>query len=89
MIDQTVRAGRAAGIGAAVCGEMASDIMAAPLLIGLGVEELSMSAPFIPGVKRALARCTLPEAQAIARQALDTDSSESVRRLLHGALAST
>jgi len=48
----------------------------------LGVEEFSVSAPLIPELKRAIARWSLPEAQALAREALALDSSESVRRLV-------
>jgi len=70
-----------------LCGEMAADPLATPLLLGLGVEEFSVSAPLIPELKRAISRWSLPEAQAIARDALALDSSQSVRRLLHRALA--
>ena len=82
MIRQTVEAGRAAGIGVALCGELAADPLAAPLLLGLGLEEFSVSAPLIPELKRAISRWSLPEAEALAREALAMDSSQSVRRLL-------
>jgi phosphocarrier protein FPr len=61
---------------------MAADPVAAPLLLGLGVEEFSMSPPLIPELKRVIARWTLPEAEALAREALLAESSESVRQLL-------
>jgi len=82
MIGQAASAGRNAGIGVTLCGEMAADPLATPLLLGLGVEEFSVSAPLIPELKRAIARWSLPEAQALAREALALDSSESVRRLV-------
>jgi phosphocarrier protein FPr len=82
MIHQTIQAGRQAGIGVTLCGELAADPLATPLLLGLGLEEFSVSAPFIPELKQAIRRWSLPEAEAIAREALALDSSEAVRRLL-------
>jgi multiphosphoryl transfer protein len=65
-----------------VCGELAGDPLAAPLLIGLGVTELSMSAPAIPHVKQVVRRTDLPSARALAEQALATSSAAEVRELL-------
>ncbi len=84
VIQDTVQAGRRAGILVDVCGEMAADPLATPLLLGLGVEEFSMSAPLIPELKRGIARWTLPEAEALTRRALEAESSEAVRQLLAG-----
>jgi phosphocarrier protein FPr len=80
-IRDVVVAGRNAGIKVDVCGEMAADPLATPLLLGLGVEEFSVSPLLIPGLKRAIARWTVPEAEALARQALDADSATAVRAL--------
>ena len=82
LIRQTVEAGREAGIEVALCGELAADPLATPLLLGLGLEEFSVSAPLIPDLKRAIARWTLPEAEALAREALALDTSAGVRELL-------
>jgi phosphocarrier protein FPr len=82
MIRQTIEAGRAAGIDVALCGELAADPVATPLLLGLGLEEFSVSAPLIPELKRAISSWSLPEAEGVAREALAMDSSQSVRRLL-------
>jgi phosphocarrier protein FPr len=82
MIRQTIEAGRAAGIDVALCGELAADPLAAPLLLGLGLEEFSVSAPLIPELKRAIASWSAAEAEGVAREALAMDSSQSVRRLL-------
>jgi phosphocarrier protein FPr len=82
MIRQTIEAGRAAGIDVALCGELAADPVATPLLLGLGLEEFSVSAPLIPGVKRAISSWSAAEAEDVAREALAMDSSQSVRRLL-------
>jgi phosphocarrier protein FPr len=85
LIRQAVAAGREAGIEVALCGELAADPLAAPLLIGLGLEELSVSAALIPELKRAIARSTVPEAESLARAALAQDSSAAIRGLLGGA----
>ena len=85
MIRQTIEAGRGGGIGVALCGELAADPLAAPLLLGLGLEEFSVSAPLIPELKRAISRWSAPEAEGVAQAALVMDSSQSVRRLLLGA----
>jgi phosphocarrier protein FPr len=81
-IRQTIEAARRAGIDVALCGELAADPVATPLLLGLGLEEFSVSPPLIPELKRAIARWSLPEAEAIAREALALDSCGAVRRML-------
>ena len=72
------------GCEVAVCGEMAGDPQAAVLLVGLGVDELSMGAGSMGAVKRAVAARTRDEMAAIARQALGLRSAAEVRALLGG-----
>lgn len=86
MIRQTIDAGRRAGIPVALCGEMAADPLATPLLLGLGLEEFSVSAPLIPELKRAIGRWTREEAASIARSAMARDSAEEVRTVLTAAI---
>jgi len=85
MIRQAVDAGKAAGIAVTLCGELAADTLATPVLLGLGIEEFSVSAPLIPALKQAIGRWSVSEVGAIAREALALDSSGAVRRLLAGA----
>jgi multiphosphoryl transfer protein len=66
----------------AVCGEIAGDAAAAPLLVGLGVRELSMSSPAIPAVKDAVRSLPATGAAALADLALDQHSAAGVRALL-------
>jgi len=87
LIGQAAKAGRAAGRMVAVCGGLAADPLAAPLLIGLGVSELSMPPPSIPIVKAAIARVTMEVCRAVAAEALAADSPAQVRALLRGRLA--
>jgi phosphotransferase system enzyme I (PtsI) len=70
-----------------VCGAMASDPLAAVLLVGLGVRELSMEAAAIPEIKEALHRVSLAEASAVALEALKQESAEDVERTLAAAFA--
>ena len=87
MLAHTIEAGRAAGIGVTLCGELAADPLATALLIGLGLEEFSVSAPLVPNLKQAIARTSAAEAGEIARQALALDDARSVRLFLAGQTA--
>jgi multiphosphoryl transfer protein len=65
----------------AVCGGLASDPVAAPILIGLGVHELSAVPSVIPRLKALIRKLTLADCADIARQALAQSSAEAVRAL--------
>jgi phosphocarrier protein FPr len=79
MIERCVKAGHGAGIGVSVCGEMARDRAAVPVLLGLGVDGLSMSPAEIPEVRSLIVRVAVPEAEALAARALEMESAASVR----------
>ncbi len=81
LIRQAVQAAHAAGIWIGVCGEIAGDEVAAPILVGLGVDELSMNPPAIPRVKEVLRLLTLEEMEQLARQALEAQRAEEVRAM--------
>jgi phosphotransferase system enzyme I (PtsI) len=70
-----------------ICGAMASDPLAACLLVGLGLRELSMEAAAIPEIKEAIRRLTVAEAKSIAELALECDSADAVEELLARELA--
>ena len=78
MIKHVVEAAHHAGISVAMCGEMAGDPVYTPILLGLGVDELSMNVPAIPVVKRLVRMATLKESQEIARQTLQLETVEAV-----------
>jgi phosphoenolpyruvate-protein kinase (PTS system EI component) len=82
LIRRTVDAGHAAGKPVAVCGEMAADLEAVPLLVGLGVDELSMSPPAIPGVKAKVRVMDAGAVRLLALAAAEADSPAAVRALL-------
>ncbi len=82
MIKQTVEAGHAAKIWVGMCGELAGNAQATPLLVGLGLDELSMNAPAIPAVKAAIRTITEFDAKRLAEKALQLDSAEAVATFL-------
>jgi phosphocarrier protein FPr len=81
MVQQTVQVGHAAGIWVGLCGELAADPAATKILLGLGLDELSVNPQAIPILKQAIAQLSLDECQAIAASALQQDSAQQVREL--------
>jgi phosphotransferase system enzyme I (PtsI) len=70
LVRQICVAARQAGKWTGMCGEMAGDPVAAPVLLGLGLDEWSMSAPAIPAVKEVLRTTTRSEAEVLAAELL-------------------
>ncbi|MFL6577103.1 MAG: putative PEP-binding protein, partial [Povalibacter sp.] len=66
----------------AVCGGLASDPAAVPVLLGLGVTELSVVPSMIPHLKQLIATLTLEQCRSLAQRALQAESAEAVRALL-------
>lgn len=85
LIGMTVEAAHAEGKWVGVCGELAADMLAVPLLVGLGVDELSVAARSIPLVKARVRELDLQHCQAQARQALLLPSAAAVRALVEEA----
>ncbi len=81
LIAWTVQAAHAEGKWVGVCGGIASDPQAVPLLIGMGVDELSASLPTIPGIKAQIRNLRLSECQALAQRALTLETGAEVRAL--------
>jgi phosphocarrier protein FPr len=82
MIQMTVQAAHAAGIWVGMCGELAGNPLATPVLVGLGLDELSMNAPAIPAVKQAIRGLNLDKAREIAGNVLHCSSAELVANYL-------
>ncbi|HEY5881607.1 MAG TPA: phosphoenolpyruvate--protein phosphotransferase, partial [Nakamurella sp.] len=82
LIADCVRGAHAAGRWVGVCGGAASDIQAVPLLVGIGVDELSVSVPAIPSVKALIRSLSLERCKELAAQALGANSAEAVRALV-------
>ncbi len=86
-IANVIDAAHAAGKWVGLCGELAGRSEAIPILLGLGLDEFSMSAPAIPAAKSLLARLTMPEVQVLARTVLDLPDGKAVRAATTLALA--
>jgi phosphoenolpyruvate-protein phosphotransferase len=81
LIARTAGAAISHGRRVAVCGGLASDPTAAPILIGLGVHELSVVPSFIPQLKSLISGVSLDTCRELARQALELETAEAVRAL--------
>jgi len=81
LIDRSVRAARRAGIGISLCGEMASNPLAVPILVGLGLEELSGVASAVPLVKEIVRALDSAVAASDARRALECATVAEVRAI--------
>jgi phosphoenolpyruvate-protein kinase (PTS system EI component) len=84
LIDRTVRAAHAHGRWVGVCGGLASEVEALPVLIGLGVDELSVSVPVVPAIKAGVRSLTAASCRALAARALSATSAAHVREILAG-----
>jgi phosphocarrier protein FPr/phosphocarrier protein len=82
MIALTCEGAAKHGKWVGVCGGMASDAMAVPVLIGLGVQELSASVPAIPTIKALVRRLSLADCKVLAQQVLQLGTAAEVRARL-------
>ena len=81
MIDQTCKGAARHRRWVGVCGGLASDVVATPILLGLGVTELSTTASIAPEVKARVRDLSLDACRDLARRALDQTTPEAVRDL--------
>ncbi len=79
MIALACEGARKHGKWVGVCGGMASDTMAVPVLIGLGVQELSVSVPAIPAIKALVKRLSLADCQQLAQEVVQMGTAAEVR----------
>jgi phosphotransferase system enzyme I (PtsI) len=81
LIGMSVSAARAAGIRIGMCGEMASDLTLTPLMIGLGLNELSVATTQIARVKHAVRRLSVAECEELALEAQKCTSPAEILAL--------
>lgn len=81
LIKMTADAAKEASIWTGVCGEMATDINLTPLLVGLGIDELSVGPRVIAPVKKALRSLHHGDCQKLAAEALQLSTSQEIYRL--------
>jgi len=82
LIHQVAMAGRHAGKPVAVCGEIAGDVRLAPILVGLGVDELSMAPTALPQVRATLERWTSQELSEMAERILHLKTVAEVEQVI-------
>ena len=87
LVDNVIRAAHAANERVGVCGEMAGDLAAIPVLLGLGLDEFSMGAAAIAPAKAMIRRLSLAETGSLAREALAQPGAAAVRDLVKRWLA--
>ncbi|GHV86466.1 phosphoenolpyruvate-protein phosphotransferase [Spirochaetia bacterium] len=81
-IKQTIDAAHAKGITAAMCGELAGEPSATALLLGLGLDEFSMTAASIPQIKHIIRSISFESSRALAEEALASTSYRTVESLV-------
>lgn len=82
LIARTVDGGHQHKRWVSVCGALAGDPAAVPVLIGLGVDDLSVDIPIVPAVKARVRELSMQDCRAIARAALDADDGAAVRAIV-------
>jgi phosphotransferase system enzyme I (PtsI) len=82
MIHMAAYIGADMGIPVSVCGELASREQATPLLLGMGIRQLSMHGNAVPRIKRAVRAADMAACQAMATAALNAGDADEVREIL-------
>lgn len=82
LIRQVTEVGEARGIKVGMCGEMAGDPVNIPILLSLGLEELSMNALSIPMVKKLIRSITIDECRELAREAFEMSNAHQIHQRL-------
>jgi phosphotransferase system enzyme I (PtsI) len=83
LVRMVIQAGKHRERPVLVCGAMASDPLAAILLVGMGLRELSMEAAAIPEIREAIGNITVAEAEEAARAAFAAETALEIERVLH------
>ncbi|MBI1880795.1 MAG: phosphoenolpyruvate--protein phosphotransferase, partial [Chloroflexi bacterium] len=82
LIRQVIEAGHAHRKWVGMCGELAGNPLAIPVLLGLGLDEFSMTASAIPAAKALIRSLSIPQAQRIAAACLKLTDLEDVHQFL-------
>ena len=82
LVRDVIQAAHAQGKWVGLCGELAGEPLALPILLGLGLDEFSMNPPAIPLAKQIVRALTLAEAREVAQAALALDSPQAVQALV-------
>ena len=82
LIKQVIDASHAEGKWTGMCGELAGDERATLLLLGMGLDEFSMSAISIPRIKKLIRNASFTDTQALAEQALAQPTADELMKLV-------
>ncbi len=82
LVRDVIGAAHARGKWVGLCGELAGEPLAIPILLGLGLDEFSMNPPAVPLAKQIIRTLTLGEAREVAQAALELDGPDAVRALV-------
>ncbi len=86
LIKMVIDAAHQKGKWVGLCGEMAGEILAIPILLGLGLDEFSMNPPAIPFAKRLIRSISMEHARQVAETALDLKSDGEIREYIQKAV---
>jgi phosphoenolpyruvate-protein kinase (PTS system EI component) len=89
LIAAIIRGGHSADREVGLCGELAGEPAAIPILLGLGLDDFSMSPRAVPIAKQILRGLTVPEAEEIASAALQMGSADEVLAMVHERVPAT
>ena len=78
LLKMIAEAAHANNIWVGVCGEMAGDVALVPLLLGLGMDELSAGATLVPRIKRAVQSLTIPECRELVAETLKLNTASEI-----------
>lgn len=81
-VQQVITAGHEHGIWVGLCGELAGDPLAVPILLGMGLDEFSMAPTLIPSAKTQIRELTKSDTEQLAKEALMLPSAHAVRQLV-------
>jgi phosphotransferase system enzyme I (PtsI) len=79
LISRVIEAAHAQGKWVGLCGELAGEPLAIPVLLGLGLDEFSMNPPAIPAAKQIIRTLSMPQAQQLAQTALSLSDATAVQ----------
>ncbi len=86
LIKTVIDAAHQKGKWVGLCGEMAGEILAIPILLGLGLDEFSMNPPAVPFAKRLIRSISLEHAREVAEKALTLKSDQEIREYIQKAV---
>jgi phosphotransferase system enzyme I (PtsI) len=82
LIHQTVKAGHSAGKWVGMCGEMASDLETTAILVGMELDEFSVSPALVPELKKRIRDLSFADCQGLAQEVMRDPSRDNVQKLL-------